>query len=119
MTTIVLSIAMVGVISCSHEDGNYADKAGVMAVKQKPTELMQKWCADCHIPPHSSDHTPAEWPSIVLRMQHHRVENGMAKIPDTQMEQIITYLQCPVSRPLPLPELCKVLHFLISLVHHK
>jgi len=93
MTAIVVYMVTAGVLSCSHEDGNHADQAGMMAAKRKPAEVMQKWCADCHVPPLSSNHTPAEWPSIVVRMQHHRVENGMAKIPDTEMERIISYLQ--------------------------
>jgi len=82
-----------GMMGCSHEQGNLTDQAALVGGKQESHELLQTWCADCHAPPQLNSHPLSEWPSIVMRMQNHRIVKGMTAIPEPEIDNIISYLQ--------------------------
>lgn len=55
--------------------------------------LLQKWCADCHLPPLAQAHKVQEWRYIVLRMQKHRTSGGLPAIAAQDMEKLISYFE--------------------------
>jgi hypothetical protein len=80
-------------IGCSHEQGNLTGQATSASGNQGTGDLLHEWCTDCHAPPQPDSHAPREWPNIVMRMQDHRIVKGLAAIPQTEMDNVIGYLQ--------------------------
>jgi len=54
---------------------------------------LHKWCSDCHAPPMPTSHKAQEWPSVVAQMQNHRITEGLARIDDQSLEEILEYLK--------------------------
>src|SRR3569832_669464 len=52
------------------------------------TALLEKWRAQCHLPPSAASHPAREWRYIVLRMQAQRNAGGNAEIEKTDQETI-------------------------------
>jgi len=86
----MLLAAMAG---CGHEQGNHTEHVTQNDVKPGSNDLLDKWCNDCHVPPLTNSHPPAEWQGIVMRMQNHRIVKGMLPIPEQEIDRIIHYLQ--------------------------
>jgi hypothetical protein len=55
--------------------------------------LLQRWCSDCHGPPKPSAHKSREWPGVVAQMQNHRITQGLGKINDQDLLDLLSYLQ--------------------------
>jgi len=49
-------------------------------------------CSECHVPPRTTAHTAAEWPSVIARMQQHRVERRIAPMTAADMAAVRAYL---------------------------
>ncbi len=49
-------------------------------------------CSECHVPPRTTTHTAAEWPSVIARMQQHRVERRIAPMADAEVAAVREYL---------------------------
>ncbi len=49
-------------------------------------------CSECHVPPRTTTHTAAEWPSVIARMQQHRVERRIAPMTAADMAAVREYL---------------------------
>ncbi|MFQ5344671.1 MAG: hypothetical protein ACE5DZ_01775 [Mariprofundus sp.] len=49
-------------------------------------------CSECHVPPMTTTHTAAEWPSVIARMQQHRVQRRMAPMPAAAVIAVRDYL---------------------------
>lgn len=52
----------------------------------------QNQCSQCHAPPRPTAHTSVEWPSVIARMQQHRMERRMAPMTVSKMTMIRDYL---------------------------
>src|SRR3569623_1463346 len=57
------------------------------------TALLEKWCAQCHLPPSAASHPARKWGYIVLRMQAHRIAGGLAEIDKSELETLVGYLE--------------------------
>lgn len=55
--------------------------------------LLQRWCSDCHGPPKPAAHKSREWPGVVAQMQNHRITQGLGKINDQDLADLLNYLQ--------------------------
>jgi len=53
----------------------------------------QNQCSQCHAPPRPTAHTAVEWPSVIARMQQHRMERRMAPMLASKMTMVRDYLQ--------------------------
>jgi len=53
---------------------------------------FQKQCSACHAPPRPTVHTAVEWPSVIARMQQHRMEHRMAPVQAVQLTMLRDYL---------------------------
>ena len=89
----LLSMLLAVMSGCGHEQGNITEQTTPSIGTPGSSELMNKWCTDCHAPPLSTSHPPSEWPSIVARMQNHRIVKGMTPIPAKEIGRVINYLQ--------------------------
>jgi len=49
-------------------------------------------CSECHVPPRTTTHTAAEWPSVIARMQQHRVERRIAPMAAAEVAAVREYL---------------------------
>ncbi|RMG91032.1 MAG: cytochrome c [Zetaproteobacteria bacterium] len=49
-------------------------------------------CSACHAPPKPTTHTAREWPSVIARMQQHRIQRGLGAMPAADMVKIKDYL---------------------------
>jgi len=49
-------------------------------------------CSECHVPPRTTTHTAAEWPSVIARMQQHRVERRIAPMAVAEVIAVRDYL---------------------------
>jgi len=55
-------------------------------------QTFARQCSQCHAPPMPTVHTAAEWPSVIARMQQHRVQRSLAPILAKDMTMIRDYL---------------------------
>jgi hypothetical protein len=53
---------------------------------------FQSQCSQCHQPPRPSAHTASEWPSVIARMQQHRIERRIAPMMGYKMVAVRDYL---------------------------
>ncbi|MBI1422282.1 MAG: hypothetical protein GC149_02370 [Gammaproteobacteria bacterium] len=51
-------------------------------------DLTQEYCAQCHQLPAPSQHTPAEWPHVVARMQAY-MQQQHRHVPNAREQQLI------------------------------
>jgi len=66
------------------------------ASRQRRTDLthpLQSFCSKCHAAPSPRLHTAAEWPVVVRRMEHHRMDARMPPIPDAGRKVLLAWLQ--------------------------
>ncbi|MDQ6982942.1 MAG: hypothetical protein Q9M08_08090 [Mariprofundus sp.] len=52
----------------------------------------QAQCSECHVPPRTTAHTAPEWPSVIARMQQHRVQRRIAPMMAADMTVVRDYL---------------------------
>ena len=55
--------------------------------------VLGKCCSVCHAPPSPRLHSKAEWPSVISRMDLHRVEARLPALTDSERQQVLAYLQ--------------------------
>lgn len=55
--------------------------------------VLGKYCSVCHAPPSPRLHSKAEWPSVISRMDLHRVEARLPALTDSERQQVLAYLQ--------------------------
>lgn len=56
-------------------------------------KLLKKYCNDCHGAPRVASHKADEWPNIVLRMQTHRIKKAYNALSETEIRDLVAYLQ--------------------------
>lgn len=56
-------------------------------------------CSACHAPPRPTAHTASEWPSVIARMQEHRIENRMLPMAASEMIAVRDYLMQHAAKP--------------------
>lgn len=86
----VLAVFIAAAAACDRDDG--AASAGHGA-ETDTSPLMQRWCADCHLPPSAATHKARDWHNIVTRMQRHRLAGGLPGITPADFEQLVAYLE--------------------------
>ena len=96
---IVLAFVITTFITgCGNHDRQIQPAEKTMAAVQTSAgstthSPLQKWCSDCHAPPMPTSHKAREWPNVVARMQNHRITEGLARIDDKSLGNLIEYLQ--------------------------
>jgi mono/diheme cytochrome c family protein len=68
--------------------GHTADTAAV-----QHSGVLGQHCSACHAPPSPKLHSKSEWPSVVARMDMHRMEARMPALTDQQRKQVLAYLE--------------------------
>ena len=66
---------------------------GQISTDSEAPSPLKKWCSDCHAPPKPTSHKAQEWPNIVARMQDHRITEGLVKIDEQNLSNLVNYLQ--------------------------
>lgn len=85
VTTIVLSVFVLGALSCTHK-----------SLPEKGTAVEQLYaerCGSCHRPYMPSSMTSAMWAMQVEAMQLKMVQAGRAPLTDSEKREILDYLQ--------------------------
>lgn len=86
----VLVICLL-VVSCSPVDSN--SKLSIPGSQSTEAKLFKKSCSGCHGTPKPQVHSSEEWPNVVNRMQQHRIKKALTPLKDSEILQIIQYLQ--------------------------
>ena len=73
--------------------GSGTSKQSHVADVQQYHGVLGKYCAACHAPPSPHLHSKAEWPSVVSRMDMHRMEARMPALTASQHQEVLGYLQ--------------------------
>jgi hypothetical protein len=63
------------------------------APQSNESQLLRRYCGECHVPPAPAAHTAREWPQVVARMKQHMVIQGEAVPDPEQLREIIDYLR--------------------------
>jgi len=56
-------------------------------------KLLKEFCSACHGAPRPASHKADEWQNIVLRMQNHRIKKAYKPLSETEMQDLVSYLQ--------------------------
>ncbi|MDQ6996304.1 MAG: hypothetical protein Q9M82_02450 [Mariprofundus sp.] len=59
----------------------------------------RKQCSQCHVPPRTTAHTASEWPSVIARMQQHRVQRRIAPMMAADISMVRDYLVHNAAQP--------------------
>lgn len=59
---------------------------------RKGYDLVQSYCVQCHQPPHPTQHTAAEWPNVLARMEQYMKQQHRHVPTDSDRKQILDYL---------------------------
>lgn len=62
---------------------------------RKGYELVQSYCAQCHQAPNPVQHTAAEWPSVLARMQHYMQQQHRPVPNNADRKLMLDYLDQP------------------------
>jgi len=89
---LVLSGGIVILSACSMEK----TPKQVMSLPEADSQaavLFKKFCRDCHAPPPPASRTGRQWQSILVRMQNHRIMQGMEAMTLEDQQVILQYLE--------------------------
>ena len=97
---LLMAVFCIGFVSACSQDNSGE------AIAQKPlpevntagAQLLEKYCSDCHLPPHPDLHAQGEWKNVVLRMSHHRTMRGYHTLSDEELITLTDYLEKHASR---------------------
>ena len=56
-------------------------------------DAFSETCSRCHALPDPRQHSPADWPTVVLRMGEHMDQMKLTRAPQQQTQELIRYLQ--------------------------
>jgi len=79
--------------ACDHDSRNSSAQVVVPATQVTDAGPLQSWCAQCHAPPSPRLHNADEWPAVVMRMEHHRLDARMPAVPDDARRKVVAWLQ--------------------------
>jgi len=79
--------------ACGDDSRNSSVQAVVAATQVTDAGPLQPWCAQCHAPPSPHLHKANEWPAVVRRMEHHRLDARMPPVPDDARKMVVAWLQ--------------------------
>jgi len=85
------TVIALGLASC---DADHSPKQ-VVDYPEMGSKAFQNYraqCSECHVPPRTTAHTAAEWPSVIARMQQHRVGRRIAPMMVVDMNAVRDYL---------------------------
>jgi len=87
-----LCVAYLALAGCNN-DARDTSAHGESAVSSVDVGPLQTFCAQCHVPPSPKLHTADEWPAVVRRMEHHRMDARMPPVPDAERKTLLAWLQ--------------------------
>jgi len=90
--TLVLGCGMIILGACSMEQ----TPNQVVSLPEPDSQavvLFKKFCSGCHAPPQPVSRTVAQWQSILVRMQNHRIMQGLEAMAPEDQQVILQYLE--------------------------
>lgn len=69
------------------------EKAASVADAPSHHGVLGKYCSECHVPPAPTMHSRDEWPSVVSRMDMHRMEARLPALTADEHKAVLAYLQ--------------------------
>lgn len=72
--------------------GTGSSGSGTAAIAEAPPPIMVQHCSACHAPPSAKEHSREEWPSVIERMNLHRLEARMPSLDDKDKQAVLAYL---------------------------
>jgi len=84
-------VLVTGLVAC--DSGNSPKQ--VVDYPEMDSKAFQNYralCSECHVPPRTTTHTAAEWPSVIARMQQHRVGRRIAPMAAAEVIAVRDYL---------------------------
>jgi len=86
-----VGLMLVGLVAC---DSGSSPKQ-MIDYPEMDSQAFQNYraqCSECHVPPRTTAHTAAEWPSVIARMQQHRVQRRIPPMAVSEMLAVKDYL---------------------------
>jgi hypothetical protein len=84
------AIILLTLAAC--EAGQSTLQADYPDQQSRAFQIFARQCSQCHAPPMPTAHTAMEWPSVMARMQQHRIQRSLAPIMAQDMVVIRDYL---------------------------
>ena len=92
-TSFFLYIPLAALLLVACDPGNAPKQLADYPEMDSPAyKNYQKQCSVCHMPPRTTTHTAEEWPSVIARMQEHRVQRRIAPMQAADMLMVRDYL---------------------------
>ncbi|TPW16858.1 MAG: Uncharacterized protein FD130_886 [Halothiobacillaceae bacterium] len=85
-------VLLVTLSGCSKEGETSSHTAPIQDPTSAGARLLKEYCSECHAPPSPNLHTAKEWKSVVARMQEHRVDIALARLPEDKELILLDYL---------------------------
>jgi mono/diheme cytochrome c family protein len=87
-------LACILLAGCSGSGSGTADHTSKStATVQQHTGVLGQHCSACHAPPSPKLHSKSEWPSVVARMDMHRMDARMPALTDQERQDVLDYLE--------------------------
>ncbi len=98
MKTVVSLIFYVVVLiltACESDNVDVVDKQirVLPDSRSQGAMLLKSYCSQCHGVPQPTDHVAEHWPNVIERMEIHRIRHAYGKIPESDKQIILEYLQ--------------------------
>lgn len=80
--------------ACSGGGSGSAGSSGAIAPDEtSAAPILVKHCSACHAPPSAKEHRREEWPSVIERMNMHRLQARMPTLDDKEKQAVLAFLQ--------------------------
>jgi len=89
----IVSLCLCLVLAACDSDSRNSSTHKIPATQTTDVGPLHSYCAQCHAPPSSRLHKADEWPAVVRRMEHHRLDARMSPIPDDARKMVVDWLQ--------------------------
>lgn len=82
-----------GMMSGGTGSSAQSDDSGASGQSSSAEAAFASTCSQCHGLPSASQHTPAQWPAVVQRMEQYMTSSGITPPDATTTNAIVHYLQ--------------------------
>jgi hypothetical protein len=79
--------------ACGGGGSGASSNSGPASVAEAPPPILLQHCSACHAPPSAKEHNSEEWPSVIERMNLHRLEARMPSLDGKDKQAVLAYLQ--------------------------
>jgi len=79
--------------ACSGGGSSTGSSGPVHADATSAAPILVKYCSACHAAPSAKEHKSGEWPTVIERMNLHRLGARMPPLEGKDKQAVLAYLQ--------------------------